>query len=92
MVDRTGGVAKIFIKRVVSNYYLFDESSEMIYLFDKFAGKTYIFVEIDSQTLAESRAEETLLCYETSVGSEDTQIVLFALGLESISQSISLFL
>ena len=35
------------------------------YLPDKFAGKAYKFVEIDSQALAESRAEETLPCDET---------------------------
>ena len=34
---------------------------------DKFAGKAYKFVEIDSQALAESRAEETLPCDETVV-------------------------
>ena len=32
------------------------------YLSDKFAGKAYKFVEIDSQALAESRAEETSQC------------------------------
>ena len=31
---------------------------------DKFAGKACKFVEIDSQELAESSAEETLRCYE----------------------------
>ena len=35
------------------------------YLPDKFAGKAYKFVEIDSQALAESRAQETLPCDET---------------------------
>ena len=33
-VDHLGGVAKIFVKRAVSNYYLFDKRSNY-YLFDK---------------------------------------------------------
>ena len=43
----------------------------MSYLPDKFARKAYRFVEIDSQAWAEWRAEETLRCDETGVGSED---------------------
>ena len=38
-VEHAGGVAKISIKRAVSNDYFFDKSSDMIYLSDKFAGK-----------------------------------------------------
>ena len=52
-------------------------------LSDKFAGKAYKFVEIDSQALAESRAEETLQCYDTVVGSEDFQVALFTPGSET---------
>ena len=56
------GVTKIFIKRAVSNDYFFDKSSEMIScLSGKFAGKGCKFVEIDSQALVVSRAEETRL-------------------------------
>ena len=35
-----------------------------VFMSDKFAGKACKFVEIDSQELAESSAEETLRCYE----------------------------
>ena len=59
----------------------------IFYLPDKFAGKAYKFVEIDSQALAESRAEETLPCDETVVESEDFQVVLFTPGSETFKAS-----
>ena len=68
-VDHIDGMAKISIKRAVSNNYFFDKSCEMIScLSDKFAWKAYKFVEIDSQALVEARAEKTLQCHETVVG------------------------
>ena len=58
------------ITRALLSDYFFNKNSEVIsYLPDKFAGKVYKFVETDSQALAESRAEETLQCDETAVGS-----------------------
>ena len=42
------------------------------YLPDKFSGKTYKFVEIDSQALAESSAEETLPCDESMLLDQKT--------------------
>ena len=57
------------------------------YLSDIFTGKAYKFVEINSQALAESRAEETLRCYETIVGSEDFQVALFTPGSEIFKSS-----
>ena len=45
------------------------------YLPDKFAGKAYKFLAIDSQVLAESRDKETLPCDDTIVGSEDIQSI-----------------
>ena len=85
-------MAKIFIKRAVSNGFSCNKSSEISYLSDQFAGKTYKFVEIDSQALAESRAEETLRCYETVTGLEDFQAALFTLGSETFKASPHLFL
>ena len=59
----------------------------IFYLPDKFAEKTYKFVEIDYQVLTESRAEEILPCDETIVGSEDFQVVLFIPGSEIFKAS-----
>ena len=57
------------------------------YLSDKFAGKAYKFVEIDSQALAELRVEETMQSYDTVVGSEDFQVSLFPPGSETFKAS-----
>ena len=59
----------------------------MIYLSDKFSGKACKFVEVDSQALADTRAEETPRCYETVVGSEDFQAALFTPGSEIFKAS-----
>ena len=53
---------------------------------DKFAGKAYKFVEIDSQVLAELRAQESPWCYETVVGL-DFQAALFTPGSEMFKAS-----
>ena len=57
------------------------------YLSDKFAGEANKFVEIDSQELAESRAEESLPCDKTAVESEDFQAALFTHGSEKFKAS-----
>ena len=60
----------------------------MIFFFpDKLAGKPYKFVRIDSQTLAESRAEETLQCYEIVLDFQDFQVALFKPGSEILKTS-----
>ena len=69
----------ISMVQVTSNYYLLDKNSEIIYFSDKFADKAWNFVEIDSQSLAESKTEETTWCYETIVASEDSKFPCFHL-------------
>ena len=59
---------------------------------DKFAEKAYRSVEIDSQELVESTAEETLPCDETIVGSDDFEVTLFTPGSETSKASSSLCL
>ena len=71
------------------NDYFFNKSSKTIsYLCDKFAEKAYRSVEIDSQELVESTAEETLPCDETIVGSDDFEVTLFTPGSEHLPVSV----
>ena len=59
----------------------------IFYLPDKFVPKAYKFVEVDSRALTELRAEESLRCNKTIVGSENFQIALFTLGSETFKPS-----
>ena len=65
-VNHTGGVAKIAIKRAISNDFFFENSSDMVqYLSEKFSNNLlYRFQEVDVKALEEERAEDSLKVYD----------------------------
>ena len=78
-VDHVGGVAKIAIKRAISNDFFFENSSDMTqYLSEEFSNNLlYRFQEVDVKALKEERAEDSLKVYSTVDGSSTFQVAVF---------------
>ena len=72
-------MAKIAIKRTISNDFLFENSSDMVqYLSEKFSDNLlYHFHEVDVKALEQERAEDSLKVYNTIDGSSTLQVAVF---------------
>ena len=68
---RSWKVAKIAIKRAISNDFFFENFSDMLqYLSEKFSNNLlYHFQEVDGKALEEERTEDSLKLYNTVDGS-----------------------
>ena len=90
-VDHTGGVAKIAIKRAISNDFFFENSSDMVqYLSEKFSNNLlYRFQEVDVKALEEETAEDSLKIYDTGDGSIMFQVAVFTPNSEIFKSSSS---
>ena len=94
-VDHVGGVAKIIIKRAISNDFFYENSSDMVqYLPDKFSNNLlYRFLqEVDVKAFEKERAEDSLKVYDTVDGSSTFQVAVFTPNSETFKAASRLCL